>query len=164
MRCSNCGMELNGSTKFCNNCGANLDGVVANYNVVGKTNNILFYVLLVTVVLGAISCFLPYVSVLDLESNYVYFDPGFGSVDVKDGILVVIFSVLSVIFLLLKKRIPILVFQSLSLIVFILDYFNDTGNNGNLIEYKVGFYLVLIALIASFVLSLLRVILKKKFK
>ena len=86
-----------------------------------------------------------------------------GKVDIKDGIFIVIFSGLSILLLLFKKRIPILIFQSLGLLVFILDFINDSNEIGNLSDYYgIGFYLVCIFLIISIVLSLMRVIMKKK--
>ena len=166
MKCLNCGSEVNDGDKFCNSCGAVVGSPVAaaQYNDVSKKSSALFWVLFTLIILSAVFCFLPYLSVLGVKMNYVYFDSGFGEAEIKDGIFIVIFSALSMLFLLLKKRIPVLVFQVLSLAVFFFDYINDKDKIGYLMQYEVGFYLVLITLIASFVIALLRLILKKKFK
>ena len=167
MKCFNCGSEVNNYDKFCNNCGATVNGsspVDASYNVSGKKSSALFWSLFVVIILTAVFCFLPYASVLGFDFNYVYADLGLGNPEIKDGIFILVFSALSMLFLLLKKRIPVLVFEIASLAIFIIDFVSDSNKVGNVLKYEAGFYLVLIAIIVGIVLALLRVILKRKFK
>jgi hypothetical protein len=118
-------------------------------------NKVVFYLLLLFVIGSIACCFLPYVKISGFEMNYVYTDI-LGTVELKDGLLVVIFCGISLLLLLFKLRIPILVFQALSLGVFALDYFNDKDTAGDF--YAIGFYLVFVCLLVSFVLSLIRLI------
>ena len=71
--------------------------------------------------------------------------------------------VLSIICLLCNKNISVLVVQILSLGLVIVDYANDSNNFDSLIQYQIGFYVLLVALIISIVLAFIRLILNKKF-
>lgn len=182
MKCIHCGADIEENKKICEYCGRSQESVSENIAVeqqpygnvpayngpvaysdvnTGK-NKIIFILLLITLAACIGACFLPYISIQGYSVNYVYTDL-LGKVDIKDGIFIVIFSGVSFLLLLFKKRIPILIFQSLGLLVFILDFINDSNEIGNLSDYYgVGFYLVCIFLIISIVLSLIRVIMKKK--
>ena len=167
MRCINCGNEVREDSSFCNNCGFNLSGtntIEAKYENNDKKSSILFWLLLVVSLLTIVFCFLPYFSVLNIKSNYVFLDLGYGELDIKDGIFVVSFSVISILLLIFKKKVPVLLFQIASLVIFIIDYVSDRDKTRELFKYEIGFYLVLVAIIVGIILALLRVVLKNKYK
>ncbi len=135
-----------------------------------KKNNILFIILIISISLSMISCFLPYVKIGDFSMNYVY-NKSIASISkssgIKDGIFIIIFGIVSIVTLVLgKKKIPTVVCQFLSIGVFLMDYF-DAKNNPitNLVTryYGIGFYLVLIFLLISVTLAIIRLIFKDKF-
>ena len=119
-------------------------------------------------------CFLPYLSFDDYSMNYVYTKSSLSTgINLKDGIFVLIFGFISLLTLFIgKKKIPPLVFQSLSFGVFLYDYF-DTKNNtiistlnkylDSKIRFDIGFYLLFVFLIISVILSIIRVVKKDKY-
>ena len=163
MFCVNCGAKLKEDVKFCSNCGADLDkkATPAKYSESKGNNSVIFWILFALFILIMGACFLPYFSILGIKCNFVFFDPGFGDVQVKDGVFLLIFEFLAIILLLFKNRIPVFIFQVLSLGIMIIDLIADADKK---VTYEVGFYLLLVLLITTIVLSLIRLILKKKFK
>lgn len=179
MKCNNCGMEVKENETFCGNCGnkivpdnnennintnTNNDTPVYNntvvYNNVTIYNNkksMIIWILLLISIIGCMgACFLPYASGFGQTINYVY-----EGETILDGIFVLVFGAIAILLLLFKKRIPVLVFQILSLVVFIVDLANAKPEY---ISYGIGFYLVLILIIASIVLAAIRLFLKNKFE
>ncbi len=166
MKCSNCGSEVVSGNRFCNNCGAPVGGEnvgYSNYNQQNK-NSVLQILLIPTIILVIVSCFLPYLTYFGIEMNYVYLkNPITGDLDFKDGLFVIMLCVPSLICLLCKKKVPVLVLQSISLLLFVLDFANDGGRYGSTLEYGIGFYLLLVFLIISVVLAIIRLVGKNKF-
>ena len=124
------------------------------------TNNTIYIALIIIIIGCILSCFLPYISVGSSSINYVY-NESFNGIRIKDGAFVVALCFFSLILLIMKKRIPVFIFQLLSLGIFVIDYFNDKDMISLLgqiapIKYGIGFYLVLIFAIASVVLSFIR--------
>ena len=177
-RCDYCGKEQDGNQSY------NIAQEIKNNNEIynyqdnlddNKKNKVIRILLIISIILCCGACFLPYISIEGLSMNYVFFEKKTmlsSEIDLKDGVFVIIFGIISILTLLIgKKRIPPLIFQLLSLGVFALDYFDMNGNvyyklvkelyNGSI--FGIGFYLVLIFLIISVALSLVRVIKKDKY-
>lgn len=186
MKCIHCGADIEENKEVCEYCGKSQNSVsesnaveniqeqqsygkMPTYNgsvAYGEINNVknkaIFILLLISLAACIGACFLPYFNIEGYTFNYVYTDL-LGNVDIKDGIFIVVLSALSIIFLITKKRIPILIFQLLGLFVFVFDFIHDSNEIGDLSNYySIGFYLVFVFLVISVVLSLIRVIMKKK--
>ena len=185
MKCIYCNADLAEGQNKCEYCGKvqgenavetnNVEPVVEQNNPVPEYNNqpsypeydnkgqnkVIWILLLISIGICIGACFLPYFSVLGYNQNYVY-----SGEKVLDGVFVVAFGAVAILLLLFKKRIPVLIFQILSCLVFFYDYFNAKQDDiyglfGSL--YGVGFYLLLIFIIISVGLALVRVIKKDKF-
>lgn len=134
-----------------------------------KKNPVIYIILLVCLALCMGACFLPYASIEGFTFNYVYSEEAAslsGNSGLKDGLFILIFCGISIITLLIKKRrIPPLVCTILSYAVFMYDYINDNSSIQVIRVsdyYSVGFYLVLVFLTISLVLSIVRMVLKNK--
>ena len=136
-----------------------------------KKKKIVYILLLITVALSIGACFLPYIKIDNYTMNYVYNDniASLSKSDgIKEGILVVVFGIVSILTLIIgKKRIPAVVCQFLSIGIFFIDYIDAKNNlQVDLIKeyygefYGIGFYLVIIFLIISLILSIIRLIKK----
>ena len=183
MKCIYCGAELDEGSNFCGKCGKQQKEVYGDFvqgGAVGprspeeiyqyhemvstSRNKVVFYLLLVSVICSIGFCFLPFLNTgSDLVSmNFVYAEV-LGTIEFKDGLLVVISCGISLFLLLFKLRIPVCSLQIMSLAIFAIDYFNDKDKVGS--NYAIGFYLVFIALLVSVILSLTRAIGgKRRFK
>lgn len=181
MKCIYCGTELEEGSNFCQHCGKQQKEVYGDYVQPGiqgsnnvdqiyqyhqevdtGTNSVIFYLLLLFVIGSIGFCFLPYIENGGYSINYVYSDL-LDEIQIKDGLLVVISSGIALLLLLFKRRIPVFIFQVLSMVVFAADYFNDKDTAGD--YYAIGFYLVFVCLVVSIVLSLVRLIGgKRRFK
>ena len=131
-----------------------------NYAQPQKKNIVFFILLMVSLAVCLISCFLPYFEVLGETQNYVL-----GPNDkVLDGIFILIFGGLSILLMCFKKKIPVLIFNSLSLGVFLYDYIDQTNSGINSMGikiYGIGFYLLFVFTIVSVVLSIVRLCSKR---
>lgn len=127
-----------------------------------KKSNILLIILYVLLGSCIISCFLPFVTgIFNLSMNYVYY-----ANQVKDGVIVIAFAVLSDIFLIFKKKIPITICQVLSMAVIIYDFIDINGTDAmtsGLVNFGIGFYLVAISTVGAIVVSIIRIIKKENF-
>lgn len=122
-----------------------------------------FYICLGIIIVG---CFLPYVTILNVSTNYVFYDG-----NVKDGIFIIILGILALIFISKNKFLGTLISQFISVGIFFLDYIDYKSKINNLGTYissfskfGVGFYIVLIGLIFSLVISIMLVINRRKNK
>ncbi len=197
-RCSFCNAELEDNQTKCDYCGKeqiynqmidlrqtvndnnqiyNYQGNQESYQKQENQDNYkkdkkILILLIISIILCIGACFLPFISIGDFSMNYVFTEKVDGlsnKIDIKDGILIIIFEVITLLTLLKgKKRAPALIFQLLSLGVFAFDYFDLKNKlfykvlkvvyDGNI--YGIGFYLVLVFLIISTILSLIRIIKK----
>lgn len=108
------------------------------------------------VILCGISVVFPYMSSFGVNINYIY-----NSGEIADGIFIIIFNFLSLIFLLFKKKIPTLIFDLLSGAVFVYDWMNvkeKLGVLSSFVSYEIGFYSILLSIIAIFVLTIARIV------
>ena len=136
-------------------------------NYANQANNYVYYnqkadtvriFLFVTMIVSILACFLPILSVsvfgVSLSVNYVY-----NSGNVADGIFVVGLQIIAIILLSLKKRKAVCVFEIISAIVFGITAYNlfdrtSKVSSGSIFDFLgIGFYLLLISLIVSIVLS-----------
>ena len=189
--CYNCGSQLGSDELFCPKCGAKQQESVQNnssefqqpqpvkiekevqerlqqpqesVNTLSnkveqqEKSNIIYLLLLVSIVIVGVSCFLPLVSILGYSMNFVYYNG-----KVLDGTIIVALEVVALICLLFKKRIPVFVFQVISVILAIYDFINIFKISLVSSILGIGFYLLVISLIAAFVLSLIRIIKKDKY-
>lgn len=122
-----------------------------------------FYICLGIIVIG---CFLPYVTALGYSTNYVFYDG-----NVKDGIFIIGFAILALIFILKDKYLGALISQCASFGIFLLDFFdyksklNSFGTYvSSISKFGVGFYIVLVGVILSLVISIILFINKRKIK
>lgn len=180
-KCVSCTAEIQDDEKFCSYCGKEQESqivdnnqnqmpMVNNYNQYPnneKKSKVLYILLIVTIVICMGACFLPFFSIGDYSINYIY-NESLSSLSksggVADGVFVITFGIISILTIAIgKKRIPAIIFQSLSCAVFFYDYFN--GQDSGLLSqyYAIGFYLLFVFLIVSVVLAILRLILKNKF-
>lgn len=174
MKCVYCGGEIEPNKIKCDYCGKTQPYGLQNevspemvyqyhQDVNTRVNKVVFYMLLLLVIGSLVGCFLPYAEDGREVVSYIYNEIPGRSGEIADGVLILISSGIALLFLLFKRRIPVLLFQSASLFVAIYDYFQvkDVGRK----YLAAGFYTVLICLIASVVLSLIRLIGgKRKFK
>lgn len=135
--------------------------VAYNYYAQPQKKNIVFYILLmVSIAVCIISCFLPYFEILGETQNYVL-----GPNDkILDGIFVLVFGGVSILLMCFKKKIPVLVLTALSFGVFLFDYIDQVNNGINSMGIKVygiGFYLLFVFTIVSVVLSIIRLCSKR---
>lgn len=143
-------------------------------NVPVKKNNIIFIILIVSIVLSMGACFLPYIKIGDFTMNYVY-NENIVSLSkisgIKDGIFILIFGIVSILTMVIgKHKIPPVVCQALSIGVFLIDYIDAKDNPAMTIiseyygeYYGIGFYLVIVFLLISLILSLIRLLGKDKY-
>ena len=173
--CTKCGNKLSPGNNFCTQCGTQIrNNGNNNYQpqiIYVKDNNssssakIFLYI---TIALSIIACFLPIVSVsilgYSISYNYVY-----NQGRTADGIIIVVFQLLSIILLACNTKIPVIIMQLLSCSIFgyfifrLFTSFEETFvssssyfNANNIYNFLgVGFYLLLISLFLSFILSCL---------
>ncbi len=163
MKCLYCNAELNENSTKCEYCGNEQKQEVVNNNtkvVHNKIQIIIFLLLIVSIVMSMVACFFPYFDIYGYSQNYVSYDG-----QAADGVFIIIFGMLSLLFILLKKRIPVLIFQILSLSVFLYDYiYQQTHSVYKYASryYGMGFKMLFVFTILSVILSLIRVIWKKK--
>ena len=184
-KCIFCTAELEDNQHKCDYCGKDQDsnqlGQSVNQNLEmnsiindnnevmtnniyykGSSSSIMQILFIISVIICMISCFLPYFSIFGISQNYVYQDT-----KILDGVFILAFGVVAVLTALFKKKIPPLIFQLLSLGVFLYDYINQKTNEySNIISrlYGIGFYLLFIFLIGSVILAIVRLAGKDKFK
>ena len=177
-KCKYCTADMNDNETKCSYCGKDenekqeLKEINNNEQTIyipEKKNSVIYILLIITVILSIAACFLPYIKVGDFTINCVYNENIASLSDnngIKDGIFVVILGVISLLTLLIgKKRIPTVVCQFLSIGVFFIDYIDAKNNPVTSVitdYYAIGFYLVIILLIFSLVLSITRLIGKDK--
>ncbi len=176
--CIYCNAELDENQERCGYCGRvqdpnqfvgpineqyNPNQEFNNYNYQNeiKKNNIMKILLIISIVACMVSCFLPYFTILGYSQNYVYTDS-----KILDGVFVIAFGAAGILSVALNKRVLPLIFQSLSLIVFLYDYFNQKSSEYSQVLshfYGIGFYFVFIFLIISVSLAIVRIIKKEKY-
>ncbi len=142
--------------------------------IVSKKNKVIKVLLIITIVLSMIACFLPFISFEDFSMNYVYSKDSSMSKNsgIKEGVFVLVFCAISVFILLRDKgRVSVFILQLLSLGVLIFDYINMKNDLvlelikrfSGLNVYGIGLYLLFVFLILSVILSIIRVIKKDKY-
>ena len=163
MKCIFCNAEINDNSTKCEYCGKELKEENNSNNQITmekKKHIFVFYLLIITIVLSMVACFLPYFEVYEFSQNYVSYDG-----QAADGVFILIFGAISLLLLIWKKRIPVFILQVLSASVFFYDYYYQQANSVYKYAsryYGLGFKMLFSLLIATVVLSLTRIIWKKK--
>lgn len=168
MKCIYCTADIPDGSTVCEYCGKNqteekVEHQIAHNNeekqytpIIVKQNPTILILLLISIIVCGIACFLPYFSLLGVTQNYVL-----SGDKICDGIFILGFGVLSIVLMFMKKRIPVVIFQALSCAVFFYDYYHQKQSiYSDLMSrmYGVGFYLLFIFLIISLILSIIRLI------
>lgn len=124
-----------------------------------QPQNGLFKTILLITIIGAIgSCFLPLITAGGESMNFVYY-----AGEVLDGVFIIAAEVIALICLLCKTRIPVFILQLPACGILIADFPDLTKTVGS--SYLgIGFYLVIVMVVASTVLSLLRIIMKNQYE
>ena len=186
--CINCGAQMPTTASNCPNCGTlqnqqqpmpqqpvpmmqqaaqpvmqqpmmNQPMGVAPFPQMMAPKNGLFKTILLITIIGAIaSCFLPMLSVAGYSMNFVYYEG-----EVLDGAFIVAAEVIALICLLCKTRIPVFVLQLPACGILISDL-PDLSSSIASSYLGIGFYLVIVTVVASTVISLLRIIMKDKYE
>lgn len=175
--CTNCGAQIPANAANCPNCGTlqpqpqvplmqQVAQPIMNQPVgmapmppmmAPKSN--LFRTILIITILGAIaSCFLPLLSAGGYTMNFVYYEG-----EVLDGAFIVVAEVIALICLLCKTKIPVFILQLPACGILISDL-PDLSKGISSSFFGIGFYLVIITVVASTILSLLRMIMKNKYE
>ena len=177
MKCIYCNAELNENSSRCEYCGNEQEknneenNNIVNNNTIPVINNnqqakysifqiIILTLLIVSIIMSIVACFLPYFNVYGFTQNYVSYEG-----EAADGVFVIFFGALSLLFIALNKRIPVLIFQILSATVFFYDYINQRTHEVYKYAsryYGVGFKMLFVFSILSVILALVRVIVKNK--
>ena len=139
---------------------------LVGYDYVSGKNRTIYRILIISIIICMFSCFLPIYKIDSSTLNYVY---NSYTGRILDGIFILIFGSISLLFLLIgkkKRKVPVLIFQLLSFGIFAYDFFREEARELNkyLSEfYGIGYYLLLVFLIISVILALIRVIKKDTY-
>lgn len=147
MKCSACKNNILEDTKFC--------GSKINNNNYQKKENLLYILSIICILLSCIAVFLPYTKIFGIiGSNYFEFSKTYAINN-----LVIVFNVISLICLLMKKNEPVLILELFSVLIFIYNWVSITYTKedySNIIKFSTGFYLLLITTIVIIVLTCMR--------
>lgn len=142
--------------------------VVMNQNINGitnvpsnATNNNYIYLLYASIVLAAIACFLPYLTVSAFgyseSTNYIYYD---GSI--KDGVYVIVGLIAAFFSVNKKKYKGAIAGIAVGIGIWIFDFIDIQSNmnelsSGGLVDvsYGIGFYLTIVGLVCALITSIM---------
>ena len=176
--CTNCGSQIPANAPNCPNCGALQPqqqpvpmmqqaaqpmmnqpiGMAPMPPMMAPKSSLLKTILLITIIGAIASCFLPILSVAGYSMNFVYYEG-----EVLDGAFVIAAEVIALICLLCKTRIPVFILQLPACGILIADL-PDLSSGVTSSFLGIGFYLVIITVAASTILSLLRMVMKNKYE
>ncbi len=108
-----------------------------------------------------------YARVYSSASSKIFGNAGIGIIYVIFVAAIGGFSLLCVLFALLKKPIPIIIFDILSFAAFMIqrwDYVDRRVIPSSKYDWGIGYYLFIVAAILAFALSIVMIIIKKKIK
>ena len=159
MKCLNCGNNILENSKFCQYCGVpthkETQSQLEVQHQIQEKKSTLYILSIIFVIASCVAVFLPYASVLGVNINYIN-----NNGKIADGIFILISGALSFIFLCFRKKVPILIFGILSILVFAYDWINmndKLGNYSSIVNHGIGFYIILISLIGILIVSFMRI-------
>lgn len=165
MYCKKCGNQIDEGVAFCKMCGAQVEknshkaDTGAGGNLMQDNMKRLKIWIMAVSLLMALATLLPWMSTRYGGSHSISLmspEEGMG-----DGIFFVFCAVMVIVFLLLKKNIPVLVFSIISFLLYcfellqIIKLYSQLEGYASYISEGSGFYLMTLSVIALLVLSII---------
>ncbi len=114
----------------------------------------LFFGFIAAVAVMVIGCFLPYMtaSAFGYSESVNYIS---NNGEMADGVFLIILGVVAIVLLLARKYLVSTILQIVSGVILAIDFFNDMDMTNSYVKFGYGFYITLVAVIASIVLGIL---------